>query len=87
MSQINLNQPAVYITAGIIGLILSVALLLVAEFGVDAPNEATLFYRQFRVFGGALILFLLSGGILVRGFALRADNKRLADALKATSKE
>jgi hypothetical protein len=87
MSQINSNQPTVYITAGIIGLVLSVALALIAEFVVTAPNASTLFYEQSRVLGGAIILFLLSVMVLVRGFNLRAENKRLTDALKVEDKE
>jgi len=67
MRKLPLSQkPICFLLIGLSGLILCALLLLYIEFGMQAPNEATLFYRQFNALPGVVVLFIASIVFLLR---------------------
>ena len=56
---------------GLVSLLLGSLLLLYIEIGLEAPNASTLYYRQSILLPVALLLLVVSLGLLVKGIWMR----------------
>jgi hypothetical protein len=65
------KNPIHFLFIGLSGLILCALLLLYIEFGMQAPNESTLFYQQSKALPGVVILFVVSVVCLFRWAQLK----------------